>query len=545
MSINDLTVQNASLAKKYLFFITWPIFIETSLQMLMKLTDVFMLSFVSDEAVAAIGVVNQLMTFMFVLFNFTAMGCGVVVSQYVGANNDEGVRKTIAHSLTINLLFGVFISVIVVAFRRPLLNLFALDPHLFDYANSYTWIVGAALFAQAIILTVSAILQAMGHTKDVMKTVIIMNILNVVGNYLLIFGALGAPELGVAGVAIATASTRVIIMVGIFLLLVYRMPIKLPFRDFLNFEKIYVDKILGIGTPSAGEQLSYNLSQIVLTMIVTTLGATALATRVYAQNFMALLMMFGIAVGKGMQIFIGQLVGAGKEEAAYHHMFMGLKYAAAITILFGSFFALFGQQVFSIFSDNNDLIVLGGIILIIEFFLQPARTGNLVIISALRAAGDAKFPTMIGICVMWGMLIPLAYVLGIGLGLGLPGIWLAMLVDEWTRGLLPTRQKTLVWLYLTHLRALYDKDLNPDNTPKKPHWHVMLSSDGPISLKAVTKIVEPLNVPAPQKVGSGCGMIRYFIHLDNPENYQYSRDEIVAHCGADVESYFELTKTNK
>ncbi|WP_153832141.1 Rep family protein [Fundicoccus ignavus] len=90
-----------------------------------------------------------------------------------------------------------------------------------------------------------------------------------------------------------------------------------------------------------------------------------------------------------------------------------------------------------------------------------------------------------------------------------------------------------------------NQDLNPDNTTKKPHWHVMLSSDGPISLKAVTKIVEPLNVPAPQKVGSGRGMIRYFIHLDNPEKYQYSRDEIVAHCGADVESYFELTKTNK
>ena len=92
---------------------------------------------------------------------------------------------------------------------------------------------------------------------------------------------------------------------------------------------------------------------------------------------------------------------------------------------------------------------------------------------------------------------------------------------------------------------LHDKDFNPDGTFKKPHWHVMLSADGPITLKAVEKIIEPLNVPAPQKVGSGRGMIRYFIHLDNPEKYQYSRDEIVAHGGADVESYFELTKTNK
>jgi putative MATE family efflux protein len=440
MNISEVTTDNHSTAKKYLFMITWPIFIETFLQMLMKLTDVFMLSFVSDEAVAAIGVVNQLMTFMFVLFNFTAMGSGVVVSQYVGAKNNEGVRKTIAHSITINLLFGLFISIVVTFFRVPLLNLFALEPQLFEYANSYTIIVGAALFSQAIILTVSAILQAMGHTKDVMKAVIIMNVMNVLGNYILIFGAFGAPELGVTGVAIATALTRILIMIGIFILLLYRLPIKLSFSSFLHFEKEYVDKILGIGIPSAGEQLSYNLSQIVLTVIVTTLGATALATRVYSQNFMALLMMFGIAIGKGMQIFIGQLVGSGNEKAAYRHMYMGLKYAGIITIMFGSFFALFGRQVFSIFSDNQELIYLGSIILIIEFFLQPARTGNLVIISALRAAGDAKFPTLVGIAVMWGILIPLAYTLAIILQLGLPGIWLAMLVDEWIRGLIMLRR---------------------------------------------------------------------------------------------------------
>lgn len=101
----------------------------------------------------------------------------------------------------------------------------------------------------------------------------------------------------------------------------------------------------------------------------------------------------------------------------------------------------------------------------------------------------------------------------------------------------------------THMRwiesPLHDRDFNPDGTPKKPHWHVMLSADGPITLKAINKIIEPLNTPAPQKVGSGRGMIRYFIHLDNPEKAQYSKDELIGHCGADVDSYFELTKTSK
>lgn len=101
----------------------------------------------------------------------------------------------------------------------------------------------------------------------------------------------------------------------------------------------------------------------------------------------------------------------------------------------------------------------------------------------------------------------------------------------------------------THMKwiesPLHDKDINPDGELKKPHWHVLLTSDGPITDVAVKRIVEPLNAPIPKKVGSARGLVRYMIHLDNPEKYQYSRDEIVGHGGADVESYFELTKTNK
>lgn len=445
--VNAITLKNPSSAKRYLFMITWPIFIEVFLQILMKLTDVFMLSFVSDQAVAAIGVVNQMMTFMFVLFNFTAMGAGVVVSQYVGANDKDGVKNTIASAITINLLFGLAVSLFVGLNRHFLLNLFSLEPELYAYASSYALIVGSALFAQAMILTVSSLLQAMGHTKDVMASVLIMNVLNVFGNYVLIFGVLGFPRIGVTGVAISTATVRILIMLGMFVLLTKRMPVKMSLGSFFKLKKEYTQKILNIGVPSAGEQLSYNVSQLVLTVMITTLGATALATRVYSQNFMSVLVIFSLSIAKGMQIFIGQLVGAKKQDEAYEYMFMGFKFAGLVTIIIGSIFALFGQQIFSFFTNDPSLIALGSTIMIIELFLQPARTSNLVIISALRAAGDAKFPVMIGVTVMWGALVPLAYLFGIVLGFGLPGIWMAMLIDEWIRGsLMFFRWKKKRWM---------------------------------------------------------------------------------------------------
>ncbi len=92
---------------------------------------------------------------------------------------------------------------------------------------------------------------------------------------------------------------------------------------------------------------------------------------------------------------------------------------------------------------------------------------------------------------------------------------------------------------------LHDKDVNPDGELKKPHWHILLSADGPISESAVKKIIEPLNCPVPQKVGSSKGLVRYMVHLDNPEKYQYDMTDIVGHNGADVSSYFELTATNR
>lgn len=100
----------------------------------------------------------------------------------------------------------------------------------------------------------------------------------------------------------------------------------------------------------------------------------------------------------------------------------------------------------------------------------------------------------------------------------------------------------------THIRwiesPLHDKDVNADGEVKKAHWHILLSFDGPVTVKAVNKIIGPLNTPEPRKVGSGRGLVRYMIHLDNPEKYQYPVEEIIGHNGVDVADYFKMTATD-
>ncbi|MCT2536653.1 MATE family efflux transporter [Aquibacillus koreensis] len=297
-------------------------------------------------------------------------------------------------------------------------------------------IVGGTLFTQAMVVTIFSVLQAQGLTKDVMYVALGMNILNIFGNYLFIFGALGVPQLGVMGVAISTAVCRALAMIVLLVMLYQRTTIKIKVEDYFKLKKEYVKKILGIGVPAAGEHLSHNLSQLTITFFITLLGANALATRVYTQNIMNFMTIFSFAVSKGMQIMIGQLIGAGKIEEANRQMYRGLKISIVVALVAGSTIAFAGEFLLGFFTQDAEIIALGAIILFLGVVLEPGRTFNLVIISSLRAAGDARFPVMIGILSMWGVSVPVAYLLGIPLGYGLIGVTIAIIIDEWLRGTL-------------------------------------------------------------------------------------------------------------
>jgi putative MATE family efflux protein len=429
-----------------LFSITWPIFIETLLNMSIRFVDIFMLSFVSDKAVSAVGVSNELMTFTFILFNFVAMGTSVVISQFLGAGKIRDVSRLSANAISINLGFGLLISGIVFALREPLIGIYNLSPALMEYADVYLMIVGGTLFAQAMILSVSAIIRSYGYTKEIMYATLGMNVLNIIGNYLLIFGSFGLPELGVTGAAIATAVSRTLAMIALFIMMYWRLEMKIHLRDYIHIRSEYVKRILQIGIPAAGEHMSYHSSQMMITFFITFLGESALAARVYILQIANFIFLFAISVAKGMQILIGHMVGAGENERAYRQLFSSLKISIYVVLGTAFIVSFFREELLHLFTNNPEIITTGALLLLFSFILEPGRTLNVVTISSLRASGDARFPVLIGIVSMWGISIPLAYFLGIYMRYGLVGIWIAFVVDEWFRGsLMLWRWKSRIW----------------------------------------------------------------------------------------------------
>lgn len=434
-------------AKLTLFALTWPIFIEISLHMLMGNADTLMLSQYSDNSVAAVGVSNQILFFIIVMFGFVATGTSILVAQFLGAGLERKAAEISVISLAANLIFGILLSIAIFLLDEQILTLMGIPSELMEEASFYLKIVGGLSFIQALIMTAGTILRSYGYAKDAMYVTLGMNILNVAGNYLFIFGPYGFPVLGVEGVAYSTIVSRFIGLIVVLFILIRRIPYKLPFKDLFSLPSEHIKNLLKIGIPSAGEQLSYNASQIVITAFIAVIGTEAITTKVYTQNIMMFIFLFSVAISQSTQILISHMVGAGQYDAAYKRCISSLKLAIFISFVIASLFYLLSDQLYGIFTDNPDILTVGSILILLTILLEPGRSFNLVLISALRSAGDVRFPVYVGIVSMWGVAASLSYLLGIVWGLGLIGVWIAFILDEWLRGILMLKRwRSKIWL---------------------------------------------------------------------------------------------------
>jgi len=420
--------------KLTLFALTWPIFIELLLHMLMGNADTFMLSQYSDQAVAAVGVSNQVATMINIMFNFVAAGTTVIVARHLGAGRLDQAHRAAGTSIVMNLGIGIALSIVLVMISETALRIIGIEEELMAYAKEYLVLTGSFMFVQALLLTVSAILKSHGYTRNTMYITIGMNLINVVGNYIFIFGPFGIPVLGVTGVAISTVVSRLFGLVAMTWLL-YRK-VKLPFgRDIFRPVKEHAFSLLKIGVPAAGENLSYNLMNITMTSFIAMIGTTALVTRIYSMNLMMFIMLLTIAVSQGTQILVARMIGAGQIDQAYKRGLHSLYIGMASSFLMALLFRFIGEPLLGIFTDDPDVISLGMTLLLLSLILEPGRAFNLILISSLRAAGDVRFPVYMAMFSMWGISIPIGYLLGIHLGYGLVGVFIGFLVDEWVRGL--------------------------------------------------------------------------------------------------------------
>lgn len=432
--------QVSSSQQPKLLAIAWPIFVEQALRMLIGTVDTFMVSHVSDGAVAALGVAHQLIVFFLIIFNFVGIGSSIVLTHHLGARDQAGASQITRTAIAVNTWLGVVASILVCAGAAPLLRVMQLPADLMPYGLPFLTLMGGSLFMEAMSMSIAAVLRAHKFTRDAMFVAVGQNLLNVAGNCITLFGLFGCPKMGVLGVALSSVLSRVCSCIALWILLERRTHVTLRVVDFLRVQREKVARILRFGLPAAGENMCYWLAFMLVTTFVAQLGTDALATQSYTLQLQRLVMLFSIAIGLGTEILIGHLVGAGQFEAAYHELLRNLR--TGLITAFGVILvvAATGPWTIRLFTGNPTIVGGSVLLLRIAIVLEVGRVFNLIVINALRATGDVGFPIRMAVLSMWCVWVPLAWLLGLHFGWGLAGIWIAMTLDEWTRGVLMYRR---------------------------------------------------------------------------------------------------------
>lgn len=431
--------------------LTIPIFMEIALVVLVGFVDMLMLSSCGDGAVAAVGLASQIVTLVFLVYRFAASGVAVVCAQYHGAGLRKRLVQVVGVALVFNALLGLGVSALLYLNAEAILRMMGLREGLLAEGTAYLRITGAFSFFQALGFTFSSSLRSVDRVRSPMVATAVANVVNVIGNYLLIYGRCGCPALGVVGAAWATAASY---GVSLAILLVHHAKVHIrryprawfrpfPWREFAG--------IFRIGLPAIGEELSYCLSQAVTIYFINQISTEALTTRTYVSNSVMFTFLFGLSAIQAGDILVGHLVGQRRYRAAYLLGNFFYRRALAVSLCCSGALALAGPWVLGLLTQNAGIVRLGTALFWIDCVLEIGRVRNIFACGTLRAAGDVIYPMVVGVTFQWVIAVGLFWVAAIPLGFGLVGAWAVFALDENVRGVILIRR----W----HARAWVGKSL--------------------------------------------------------------------------------------
>ncbi len=408
-----------------------PLIIELALKLIVGMIDSVMVASVGEAAVSGVSLVDSVIQLLIYIFAAVAAGGAVVAGQYLGAKKQKEARDAAAELLWLNVVLAVGITILVFALSDwMLLHLFGtIEADVFRYAQQYFEIVILSIPAIGIFEAGTSIFRTMNNAKMTMKLSLLMNLINAVGNAILIYGF----SMETRGAALATLVSRWIAAVLIVVLL-------LDTKRELYVEKTWKHKfslslsksIMAMGIPGGVENGIFQLGKIAILGLVAEFGTMAITANAVAQTMGAIEMIPGSAIQLAVVTIIARCVGAEDFEQAKYFNRKLLKISYLVILGWSAVLLLalpFILKLYSLSPQTADLATklvychaAGAVLLWPLAFDLPA---------SLRAAGDVRFPMVISIFSMWTFRFGGAWVLAKPLGLGVVGVWLAMSYLDW------------------------------------------------------------------------------------------------------------------
>jgi putative MATE family efflux protein len=415
----------------------WPLVVEQLLSVTMGVADTVMVSSVGEFAVSGVSIVDTINFLLITTFTALATGGAVVTSQYIGRGDRENTSSSARQLIYISLFTSVLMMIFSLIMHSPLLRIIYgnIEPDVSRAARIYFIITALSYPFLALYSAASALFRSMGNSRITMLVALLVNILNVAGNALFIYGM----NMGVGGAALSTLIGR---FIAAFILLYVLTRGKKKMIDLSRITKFTIDtamlkRILNIGIPSGLEASMFQVGKILIMRIFTFFGTTAIAANAVTATINSLGFMPGNAFGMGLLIIAGQCIGAGDYKGVKRYTKKIIIFSYIFYFIVNINVMIFKNPIIGIFHLSGEAHKLCA-----SFINVHCITSTLfwcmsfVLPSVLKAAGDARFIMITAACTMWIVRVSAAFVMAFTLGLGPVAAYIAMGADFLFRGII-------------------------------------------------------------------------------------------------------------
>jgi putative MATE family efflux protein len=410
---------------KQILLLAWPVVLEQILFAVVGLTDTYVVGHLSAEALAAVGLSNQIINVMAAIFGAVATGSLAVVARQIGAKEKAEASRTTQQSILAALAIGVALTFVALIFAPQLMALLGADPVVAEIGAQYLRISALTFTLMPVLFVGNAILRGSGDTRTPMKVMLIVVTLNA---GLALYLTRGAPDMGSNGPAAASMIAR-----GLGGLLVLaalwrgRGGLRLP-HEWPRVQWPVIKRVLKIGLPAGLEQLLLQGALVAMTMTITSLGTAAYAAHQVGLNIMSLSYLPGWGFAVAATTLVGQYLGAREPEKSKASGYISYKLALVIMTIGGVLLFTFAESLMRVFVPDDEAVIAYGVTVIhISAFVQPIMAASFVFSGSLRGAGDTRTTLLITVGSIWFTRVPLAYALSRVFDLS--GAWLAIASD--------------------------------------------------------------------------------------------------------------------
>lgn len=424
-----------------------PVVAEQVAVMLLGIINTVMVGRLGKEAVSAVGMVDMFSRCIFPLFTGMSVGGTILVAHAIGRGKREEAGEIAKQAVYSGTIFAVLLTLIMGFARSPILYLLygAAEDAVMHNAQVYFRITLFSYPFMFVYFLINGVLRGSGDTKTPMRVTLVMNVISAVLSYFLIYGVhlqLGGVHLalegrGVEGAAWGISIARMVgAVINLAVLLRGKKRIRISQWNRYRLKPKIVLEILQLGIPYSLEQFFMQTGKLILQIIIIGMGTAAIAANTIGMSIMSLCITFGYGFNLAAVTLVGQSLGAGKPDEAEENTREILKSNVLIMGIISVLIILFAPQLFSLYSNDKDVISCGVSIIRIYALSQPFLAVVQVISGSLRGGGDTKYPMITTFIGVWLFRLVFGYILGVALHMGMVGVWIAMSIDLVLRSLL-------------------------------------------------------------------------------------------------------------